>query len=659
MKPKSTLRFSLPFPLAAAIASLLAATSVHAQNLYWDANGTGSTAAVAHTGTWGISAFWSTDSTGANVGSPVLTAATSSANDLFFAAGTTGTAGTVTVSGTQSAHSITFEEGAVTFTGGTINLGSATAGSGLFFANVAGYNMNTPIILNSAATNISLTNRGNQGVTYGATGTIAGSSSGLQTITIGGTGSGLGGSTFSGIISNGLGGGTVALTVNALSGNILAAANTYTGATNILLGNLRIDNAATFANTSAINLSALGRLEVNVANQSLAKLSTAGGGTGVVERSFLRYSQAQGTGGTGPGTIFGTVELNHASVNPNYVLDFATGSTLTNVITTNYTSALTLSGNASIDSSTAAATYSNSTGGITASTAGAKTLTLVGTNTAANTISGAIGNGSGTIGILKSGAGNWTLSGTNTNTNTGNTRVDAGTLQFTNQVSLYNNGPLMRKYGNMLRGVDCPNAGPVNRKEIVDLRLLADHTAVHSDPFIWHPDEPLESAALQILNVIFSVPQVSVKLTEIPQAHREMIGFWMKYWRENRGVLLDGEFIPVSPAQNYPMISGHTSKKWISVIYQDMVSAPVNAEFREIDIINAKGAGDVVLRLDKAFGTAAVTVRDCRGKTVREEKKELTAGAHVFKVPASGLVEIRQRHAPDGNDGSNKKIITR
>lgn len=205
------------------------------------------------------------------------------------------------------------------------------------------------------------------------------------------------------------------------------------------------------------------------------------------------------------------------------------------------------------------------------------------------------------------------------------------------------NGPLMRKYGNMLRGVDCPNAGPVNRKEIVDLRLLADHTAVHSDPFIWHPDEPLESAALQILNVIFSVPQVSVKLTEIPQAHREMIGFWLKYWRENRGVLLDGDFIPVSPAQNYPMVHGHTSIKWISVIYQDMVVAPVNAEFRGIDIINAKGAGNVVLRLDKAFGPAAVTVRDCRGITVREETRELTAGAHVFEVPASGLLEIRQR----------------
>ncbi len=200
------------------------------------------------------------------------------------------------------------------------------------------------------------------------------------------------------------------------------------------------------------------------------------------------------------------------------------------------------------------------------------------------------------------------------------------------------NGPLMRKYGNMLRGVDCPNAGPVNRKEIVDLRLLADHTAVHSDMFIWHPDEPVESAALQILNVLFSVPQVSVRLKEVSPEHREMIGFWMKYWRENRGVLLDGEFIPVSPAQNYPMVSARTETKSISVIYQDMV---VDVFSDKVDVVNAKPGREVVLRLKEAL-KAKITVRDCRGKSVSEETRDLSAGAQVFDVPPSGLLEIRR-----------------
>jgi len=204
------------------------------------------------------------------------------------------------------------------------------------------------------------------------------------------------------------------------------------------------------------------------------------------------------------------------------------------------------------------------------------------------------------------------------------------------------NGPLMRKYGNMLRGVDCPNAGPVNRKEIVDLRLLADHTAVHSDMFIWHPDEPVEGAALQILNVMFSVPQVSVRLNEVSAEHREMIGFWMKYWRDNRAVLLDGEFIPVSPAQNYPMITGRTDTKSISVIYQNMTVDPGNGKQEQIDVINAKPGRDVVIQLKQPLGKVKITLRDCCGRSVGEETRDLPAGAHVFDVPPSGLMEIRR-----------------
>jgi alpha-galactosidase len=204
------------------------------------------------------------------------------------------------------------------------------------------------------------------------------------------------------------------------------------------------------------------------------------------------------------------------------------------------------------------------------------------------------------------------------------------------------NGPLMRKYGNMLRGVDCPNAGPVNRKEIMDLRLLADHTAVHSDMFIWHPDEPVESAALQILNVLFSVPQVSVRLKEVSAEHREMIGYWMKYWRDNRGVLLDGQFIPVSPAQNYPMASARTETKSISVIYQNMVVDLGDEISNQVDVINAKSGREVVLRFKQAIDKAVITVRDCRGKSVSEETRDLPVGAQVFDVPPSGLLEIRR-----------------
>lgn len=432
-------------PLATSVAALLAASPASAVNLYWDTNGTGVAGSGAHTGTWGTDAFWSTDSTGANVGSPVLTATTTNADDLFFAAGTNGTAGTVTVNGTQAARSITIEEGAVTLNSGTVNLGNSSPGSGMFFPNVA-MSINSAIVLNSAATAIEFANRGNQTVTFGAAGGISGSAAGLQTITIGGGRVNGGSFAFNGIISNGSGGGTVGVTINGPAGVLantnsytLGAANTYTGATNIIYGALTISNASTFSNTSAISMTGYGRLIVNASNASLAKLAS---GSGVVTGSFLRYSQTQTAAGSGngPGTIFGTVELNLTNVNPNYTLDFGAGSALTNLVATTYTSQLSLSGTASIDASPANVTHTAtySTGGITASTSGTKTLNLTGTNTTANTISSAIADGSGAIAVNKGGGGTWLLSGANTYT--GNTFVDSGTLQFVNQTSLYNNG---------------------------------------------------------------------------------------------------------------------------------------------------------------------------------------------------------------------------
>ena len=64
-----------------------------------------------------------------------------------------------------------------------------------------------------------------------------------------------------------------------------------------------------------------------------------------------------------------------------------------------------------------------------------RTLTLTGTSTAVNAVSGALTNSAtGTLGISKTGAGTWALAGNNTYT--GSTTVTAGTLQVNNATAL-------------------------------------------------------------------------------------------------------------------------------------------------------------------------------------------------------------------------------
>ncbi len=202
-------------------------------------------------------------------------------------------------------------------------------------------------------------------------------------------------------------------------------------------------------------------------------------------------------------------------------------------------------------------------------------------------------------------------------------------------------GPLMRKYGNMFRAADCPNNAVVNRVRTTDIRLLCGTTAAHSDMYMWHPGEPAPDAASQLLNVLFSVPQLSVRLDSIPTEHTRMIEFWTNYWRDNRHVLLEGEFRPHSPHALYPMIQAKGNDKIITALYQDMV-APVDNHWGEaVDVVNGKRSASVAIRLAKEISRADIRAFDCYGNQVTTRKMRLKPGLHQFEVPSSGLLTIR------------------
>jgi len=201
-------------------------------------------------------------------------------------------------------------------------------------------------------------------------------------------------------------------------------------------------------------------------------------------------------------------------------------------------------------------------------------------------------------------------------------------------------GPLMRKYGNMFRGVDAPNNAIANRAEVTDVRLLAGNTAVHSDMFIWHEDEPVEAAALQILNILFSVPQLSVRLTQMPEDHLRLVGFWTNFWRTHRETLLDGEFIPVNPGAVYPVIKTHRDGEVVIGVYNDMVVTLDHDEYKELHLVNGKATTEIVINLTGSMGDAEVDIFDTLGNLVRSETRSLVSGLHRFTVPAAGLVSI-------------------
>lgn len=190
-------------------------------------------------------------------------------------------------------------------------------------------------------------------------------------------------------------------------------------------------------------------------------------------------------------------------------------------------------------------------------------------------------------------------------------------------------GPAIRKYGNMLRAADCPADQEGNRRRTINLRLTSGSTAVHSDMLEWRTDYQVQNAALQLLCVMFSVPQISVRLRELPDDHRRMLDFLLKFFIRHRRLLLESSLTPCYPDHNYPVVYAFSERERIAAAYGGgfvVHFAPGNFSGTTY-VVNATGGDEVIADLQLAPGTTA-WLRNCQGETL------------PFDLPQSGLSRL-------------------
>lgn len=200
-------------------------------------------------------------------------------------------------------------------------------------------------------------------------------------------------------------------------------------------------------------------------------------------------------------------------------------------------------------------------------------------------------------------------------------------------------GPALRKCGNMLRAHDCPNDAVTNRRRIIDLRLLSGDTAIHSDMFMWNYDEPVALAALQFVNILFSVPQVSVRLGEILESHKQMVLFYTSYWIQNQDILLSRNLTAIGPSENYPVVRTITEKKEIIAVYADVV-IDLFSEAQYIDIINGKTSEKIILNTVSSQKSYKISIIDCQGNIIKNTTNSFQKGLISIEVPISGMITL-------------------
>ncbi len=158
-------------------------------------------------------------------------------------------------------------------------------------------------------------------------------------------------------------------------------------------------------------------------------------------------------------------------------------------------------------------------------------------------------------------------------------------------------GPAIRKYGNMLRASDCPMDPLMNRVRTLDLRLTSGDVAVHSDMLEWSLGDTAEGASKQFWSILFSVPQISVRLAELPAAHRAKLSEMLDFWTAHRDTLMKGVLLPMRPDLNYPIVYAYGKGEQVVAVYDAGQVADIDrTRGKDVYLVNATDAARLVVR---------------------------------------------------------------
>ena len=201
-------------------------------------------------------------------------------------------------------------------------------------------------------------------------------------------------------------------------------------------------------------------------------------------------------------------------------------------------------------------------------------------------------------------------------------------------------GPFVKQYGNMLRVCDCPESGLANRVGTIDLRLMNEKTAVHSDPVMWNSGEEPETAALQIIDVLFSTLQFSVKTEHLTEQHRRMLRNYMNFMTKYKKLLQESPITAEEPQNLYPKVSVSNEEVEIIVLYSTDRVVRIGTKQLHTIIVNGTKAKEIYICSNEEQ-EAEISEIDCYGNVLKKERRSLFSPTLV-NCTTAGRIEIKK-----------------
>jgi len=200
-------------------------------------------------------------------------------------------------------------------------------------------------------------------------------------------------------------------------------------------------------------------------------------------------------------------------------------------------------------------------------------------------------------------------------------------------------GPVVGICGNMLRVADCPQDALRNRVASIDLRLISGKSAIHSDMIMWNLNDSVEHAALQLVNTLFCVPQISMLIDTLPKDHFSMLKFYLDFWNENRDTLLDGKFIPENPEACYSMVTADDDTNIIVAGYTKNLLT-LRKDYKKIVFVNATGKNTCYIDFENCKKSYSFEIFDCMGNIIKTGNTDDLNTIIKFEIPLCGMIKL-------------------
>ena len=146
-------------------------------------------------------------------------------------------------------------------------------------------------------------------------------------------------------------------------------------------------------------------------------------------------------------------------------------------------------------------------------------------------------------------------------------------------------------------------------------------------------DDTVENAALQFASILYSVPQVSMRVDKLPEDHYKMLRFYLLFWKEWREVLLDGKLTATNPECEYSLVCSKLGDKAVCTAYSDRI---ISVKAAETVAVNATAEKSLIIK--NAQGKSYKVV-NCMGEELSQGKIETKL--EEITVPIAGIIFIK------------------